>query len=495
MAATLTEVILSARDTGTPLLAVTTTDQQAALNAIATATNGAPKVCWDAIKGCTALNKAGVAALAKESNNDPSQLQQLTQNPQTALEVASRLPENAIFFMLNAHRFVNDPIVSTGILNLREPFKGNGRTAILLGPDFDLPAELKQDVVVADDPLPNDDQLTTMIRTLLEANSCPFDETALREAVEATRGLSLFAAESVTAMSMRKDGLDRMALWERKQAQVRQTKGLKLLLDGPRFTDTGGNARLLADLTDIMNGDDSPIAIVWWDEMEKSLGIEGGDLSNVTSDFKGTFLSWMEESGHDGIILVGGAGTGKSLAAKSVGPQFGKPTFVLDPGAMKGRFVGDSETAHRLAFKTINATAQGRVFVIATCNKLADVSPEIRRRFLSGIYYVDLPNDEERAAIWQLQLKAHSLIADTPDLIALSAGWTGAEIRNCCRIAKRQHKTLADAAKKIVPVSVANPESIDQLRKLANGRFHSANHPGTYETPDSYAAQVRRVSN
>lgn len=507
---TLTETFTDARDSGTPLVMVQTPNQFDAVAAICNATDGAPKLLWDAQRGVQGINKPGIAFVLKlsgASEEEKATWRQNTQNPATALEVAEKMPPasdtapGSIMFLVNAHRFVQDAFVSTGILNLREPFKMSGRTLVLLSPTPDcLPVELRQDIIVIEDPLPGDAQIRAIIERLLSTNGITETEANVGRSINALRGLSSFGVEQVLAMSIRKSGIDVEALWERKRKQIEMTRGLRLRLTGPKFTDTGGNTQLLADFDDIMESDERPAAIVWWDEFEKT-GAASNTVgeNSVERDFKGRFLTWMEENRFDGVILVGGAGTGKSLAAQSIGPQYGLPTFVMDPGAMKGELMGQSEQYVRAALDTMATAAGGRLFIVATCNRLQDISPEIRRRFTSGIYYVDLPNESERHAIAKIQLAAHGLDASLEDeMVRATENWTGAEIRNLCRImrrpaSKRASNPLAYAATKVVPVFQSAPKSIEDLRRLAHGSFLSANHPGTYQLPGTDEVPVDAV--
>jgi hypothetical protein len=475
--ANLTETFRDARAAGTPLVAVETADQFAAMSAICNSENGAAKVLWDAERGVQGINDAGTRFLS--TRGDAETLRQSTTNPQTALEVAEALPDDGLFFMLNAHRFVADAFVATGILNKREPFKASGRSLVLLGPKFDLPQELRQDVIVIDDPLPDDAALAKMIEGLLVGAGLSPTKDAAR-AVDAVRGLSTFAAEQVVAMSLRKSGIDIEALWDRKRAQVAQVKGLSLQKGGPRREDIGGNEAICDYAERVVNGEDSPRAIYLVDEIEKYMAGSGGqDASGVTADYLGVLLREMEDNGHDGLIALSPPGCGKTMFARSLAATFGLPLVQFDFGAMKGRYVGDSEAAIREAFKVANGIAAGRALVVATCNKLDNLPPELRRRFTNGIWFFDLPDAREREAIWRVQLKAHGL-AVNPAGVNFDEGWTGAEIRNCCRIAARLKVTLAEAARYVVPVSQSDPASIEALRKLAEGRFLSANYPGVY---------------
>jgi hypothetical protein len=60
------------------------------------------------------------------------------------------------------------------------------------------------------------------------------------------------------------------------------------------------------------------------------------------------------------------------------------------------------------------------------------------------------------------------------------AGWTGAEIRSCCRLAALLDLPLMAAAQNVVPVSVTAAESVNRLRDWASGRCLDADHTGIY---------------
>jgi SpoVK/Ycf46/Vps4 family AAA+-type ATPase len=99
--------------------------------------------------------------------------------------------------------------------------------------------------------------------------------------------------------------------------------------------------------------------------------------------------------------------------------------------AQKVGIVGESGKNLRSALKVIECVSNVRIFVIAPCNQMAPLSPELRRRFKMGTFFFDLPTAEERKAIWALCLKKFSLTGDLPD----DSGWTDAEIAQCCELA------------------------------------------------------------
>jgi len=491
--AKLTDVMADARAAGTPLVVVQTADQIAAMTAICNSTNGAAKVVWDAARGVMGINDPGKAFV--RTLGSPDEVRMNSTNPATALEMADKLPADGFFFMLNAHRFMQDAIISTATLTKREPYKTNGRTLVGLGPTFDLPAELRQDVVVIDDPLPEDGELRAIAEKLTKASGLNCSTESLDRAVDAIRGLSPFSAEQVLAMSLRKSGIDLDSLWERKRQQIEQTKGLRLQLRGPKFSDIGGNAAIVAYARKMMAGKDAPRAIFLIDEIDKSsTGSTGSNANSVDADYLSVLLKEMENRGNDGAILLSPPGCGKTLFALALAMEFGLPLVHFDFGAMKGRYVGDSESAVREAFKVANGIASGRAFVVATCNRLDSLAPELRRRFTAGLWYFDLPDKSERESIWKVQQKAHDLAPLSHSLIGFDdEGWTGAEIRNCCRTASRLDLKLCEARKYIVPVCQSDPKSIESLRTLAEGAFLSANYDGTFTSARSTEGE-RRVN-
>jgi SpoVK/Ycf46/Vps4 family AAA+-type ATPase len=145
---------------------------------------------------------------------------------------------------------------------------------------------------------------------------------------------------------------------------------------------------------------------------------------------------------------------------------------------MLEKFVGSSNENLRAALNIIRATSQGRAFFLATCNAMINISGPLRRRFAFGQWMFDLPSKDEREMIWPIHMKKYGL--PKQDLPA-DEGWTGAEIRNCCKMAYQMKTSLKQAAEFIVPVSRTMAEEIDKMRQSANGRFKSASYPGFYQ--------------
>ena len=469
--------VKNARRVSVPLVAINTPDPGATAATLVSGINGdSVKIEWDIVRGVTPRGKAGEEWWAA---NKPEGFDATTGNPLALMVLAGKLPANALCLVHMANRWAADPSVIQGVWNLRDEFKQNRRMLVLLGPSHQLPAELAEDVVLFDEPLPSAEELAVIVETQHRNAGLECDEETIQKAVEALRGLSAFAAEQVTAMCLRKSGIDLPGLWSRKRQQIEQTPGLKVWQGGDDFSQIGGCDVVKGFLSRIMHGQNRPNAVVFVDEIEKALG-GTGDTSGVTQDQLGCLLSYMQDHEAAGMIFVGPPGAAKSAIAKAAGAEGGIPTIQLDLGAAKGSLVGQSEQQLRQALKVVTAVSNGKSLWIATCNSIADLPPELRRRFTLGTFFFDLPTSDEREAIWDIWVKRYDLQnlgEDAPS----DEGWTGAEIRQCCDIAWRLGCTLTEAAQFVVPVSRSAADKLARLREAASGRFLSASYPGVYE--------------
>jgi SpoVK/Ycf46/Vps4 family AAA+-type ATPase len=229
-----------------------------------------------------------------------------------------------------------------------------------------------------------------------------------------------------------------------------------------------------------------------------------------------------------GVLLVGVPGCGKSMTAKAVATAWNAPLLRLDLGALKSKFVGESEANLRRAFRVIESvgrcvvwvdeiekalqgatsgSADGGVsadalgallswmqdrtseaFVIATANNVESLPPELLRKGrFDELFFVDLPNVIERAAVVQAALRSHGRGEAAIDAAAVANvcdRFTGAEIASLVPEALfvafgdggREITTadLIEAARNIVPLAETAPEKIERVRNWAKGRARPA---------------------
>lgn len=498
--------ILGAKKVGTPLIGITTSDAEATIDGLYKTIRAFPKLAdcmivqWDLHRGIVPLGKVSKEVLDKlfAMNGQEISPEEL-KDPTTALTFAERFPEDSVLFIHNAHKFVHEIVVSQPLANLRNLFKQDGRTIIMLGPELPMPSHLQESVLMFDEPLPSRTQLQEVLQrevdTAAEHYKKSFKAPAgnqIDRAVDALQGLNMFSAEQVTALSMTPHGLDMPTLWLRKKQLIESTPGLAVIDDAPETFDTiGGLHNIKSFMTKYVSGNEPPQAFVFIDEIEKMLGGSKGDSSGVSQGFLGTLLTYMQDSRATGVILVSPPGCGKSAIAKAAGKAANVPTIMLDLNGMKGSLVGESEQNLRRALKVVTAVSNKNAFFIATCNSLTSLPPELRRRFTFGTFFFDLPDAEERDMIWNIYVNSFRLDPNQP--LPDSEGWSGANIHDCCHAAYKLNCSIMEAQQYIVPISKAAGEEISALRKQAEGRFLSASKPGLYVMPAACGIEAPSV--
>lgn len=234
---------------------------------------------------------------------------------------------------------------------------------------------------------------------------------------------------------------------------------------------------------------------------------------------------------------------GKSLTAKAVASAWQMPLLRLDMGALRSKYVGDSEANIRKALRVAEAVSpcilwadeiekalagasgpagdggvaadalgtllswmqerSGSVFVIATANDVRGLPPELLRKGrFDELFWVDLPTSMERRQILAAALRQHGRdpnngAVDFAAAARFTEGFTGAEISALVPDAlftafadgRRPLVTsdLEAAAGTVVPLAKTARERIDSLREWAKGRARFAS------TPESASAEDRRT--
>jgi SpoVK/Ycf46/Vps4 family AAA+-type ATPase len=228
------------------------------------------------------------------------------------------------------------------------------------------------------------------------------------------------------------------------------------------------------------------------------------------------------------VLIVGVPGTGKSLTAKATAAVFERPLLKLDAGRIFGSLVGQSEANFRDIQKTAEAVAPcvlwinevekgfagnkssgsteggtasrvfgsflswlqekaAPVFVVVTANDVTQLPPEmLRRGRFDEVFFVDVPNQGEREAIWAIQIAKYNRKPakfDTVGLVRATEGYTGAEIEQIvidglydgfARGGETTTVALARIAGETVPLSRLAAEAVKGLRQWAQGRARPA---------------------
>jgi hypothetical protein len=226
-----------------------------------------------------------------------------------------------------------------------------------------------------------------------------------------------------------------------------------------------------------------------------------------------------------GILLIGVQGCGKSMCAKAIAKEWSLPLIRLDPCNLYNKFYGESEKNLKRATRTAEAMApivlwidemekafaqggqddsgtsarifasflswmqekQAGVFVVATCNDISKLPPElVRKGRFDEIFFLDLPQRAARAAILAVHLKRRGRDPSAFDLEGLSArmeGFSGAEIEqvvvsalySAFAASHELSSALIDGEiARTVPLSTSMAEKISALRQWAQHRAVAA---------------------
>ncbi len=493
------DTLRAAKWVSTPLIVIRTTDPTSTVQMIAHELFATPEVDppevypvlrWDVVQGFRAVNDEGNPAAQVLNSGDsagsfsPGGLKEPREALLT-LQRASReeLPRGTTICFANAHRYINETDVMQAVYNLRDCFPEQNHSLILLTvPGARLPSELTEHLLVLEEPLPTAPDLRKVLDDLIEDTRTRYrdfprlDDTARSHVTDALLGLTIFSAQQTVAMSLNRNGLNLERLWARKVQTIQQTPGLSVWKGNETFEDIAGVRNVKAFLELIMGRERPPGGIMFLDEFEKQLAGHGTDLSGVKTEMVGTLLSWMQDKRTKGLIFIGPPGTAKTATAKAAGNSIGKPTIMFDFGGMQASRVGESGQNLRTALQVVEAVTDNNPLVIATCNSLSSLPPELRRRFTLGTFFFDLPDAEGRRLIWNLYLSKYKITGDLPEDLE----WSGADIENCCCNAAENRVSLKEAAEYIVPTGISSRDQIRQLRLQASGKYIDAAKPGPY---------------
>jgi ATP-dependent 26S proteasome regulatory subunit len=222
-----------------------------------------------------------------------------------------------------------------------------------------------------------------------------------------------------------------------------------------------------------------------------------------------------------GLLLMGVSGCGKSLTARTVASVFGLPLYRVDMPQIFAAGLGNAERLFADACRTMEEIAPAVVwfdeiensishehqdssgvldrifgyfltwmqekpaglFVAATANRIDLLPAEmIRKGRFDQVFFIDLPDKDERIEIFRIHLARRGVDPDTlsMELIAQrTEGWTGAEIEQCVisalTTARINNEALTDkymlpALREIVPLSKTMKEQVAHIRSWAFDR-------------------------
>jgi SpoVK/Ycf46/Vps4 family AAA+-type ATPase len=416
-------------------------------------------------------------------------------NPLQALEFVEKVADSAaaIFILRDFHRFLEDISISRKLRNLSRRLKSQPKNIVLLSPQIAVPTDLAEVLTIVEFPLPDASEIQAEIQRLLTAMGQSSNGKVLDDLVRSAQGLSLERIRRVLARAIASHGEiqadDVELILEEKRQSIRQTQILEFYPTTEKISDIGG-----------------------LDNLKDWLLRRGGAFTERARQYG---LPHPR-----GLLLVGIQGTGKSLTAKAIAHHWHLPLLRLDVGRLFGGLVGESESRTRQMVQLAEALAPcilwideidkafsgidskgdagttGRVFgtfinwlaekkspvfVVATANNIQALPPEmLRKGRFDEIFFVGLPTQDERRAIFELhlsRLRPHNLKSyDLERLAYETPDFSGAEIEQtlieAMHIGFSQNRDfttddILEAASQIIPLARTAQEQIKFLQDWA----------------------------
>jgi len=416
-------------------------------------------------------------------------------NPLQALEFVEKLPAAApaVFILRDFHRFLEDVSVSRKLRNLARVLKSQPKNIVLLSPRIVTTEELGEVLTILEFPLPTPAEIKLEVERLLAATEQTMAAKTVDELVRSCQGLSIERIRRVLARAIASHGEiqpeDVELVLEEKRQTIRQTQILDFYPATEKISDIGG-----------------------LDNLKDWLLRRGGAFSEKARAYG---LPYPR-----GLLLVGIQGTGKSLTAKAIAHHWHLPLLRLDVGRLFGGLVGESESRTRQMIQVAEALAPcilwideidkafaglgakgdagttsrvfgtfitwlaektSPVFVVATANDIQALPPEmLRKGRFDEIFFVGLPSQEERKAIFTVhlsRLRSHNLKSYDLDRLAYETpDFSGAEIEQtiveAMHIGFSQNRDfttddILEAASQIIPLARTAQEQIQFLQDWA----------------------------
>jgi len=321
-------------------------------------------------------------------------------------------------------------------------------TIIIVSSSIHIPQPLEKMITVMELNFPDEWEINNIINKFTEANGIPVIHKSLQDNMSiAFKGLTEFEIKDLLSLAISGDGeLTGKALQlviDQKRQIIMKAGVLEMIPLKEGIDDIGG----LENLKE------------WLHKKAK--------VFNDTARAKEFGVSIPK-----GVLIAGIPGTGKSLTAKAAGALFDVPLLRLDMGRLMGRYVGESEENMRKAIRLAEAISPcvlwvdelekafagiggssgnevttrlfgtfltwmqektSPAFVVATANDITKLPPELLRKGrFDEIFYVPLPNDDERKKIFEIHInkrrKQDIGNIDINRLVQKTEDYTGADI-------------------------------------------------------------------
>jgi len=364
---------------------------------------------------------------------------------------------NIAFLFRDLSPFFTSPKVVRLVRDIAREFKTQGKVLIITASYNQLPIELQRDVTLLEFDLPDRKMVGVLFDKFYEDNKKTIGEVDRDERaaiIEACMGLTTTEAENAIAKAV----VD----WKKFQK------------DNPKETPPRISSLVMDEKAKAIK----KTGILEYYPAAESLKDIGG-LANFKEWIAMRQKAFTEKAKEFGLpsprgaLFVGIPGCGKSLAAKACANALQVPLIRFDIGRVFAGLVGKSEENMRIAIQTAEAVGQcvlwldeiekafaglassgttdsgvsarvfgsfitwmqekkAPIFILATCNRIQGLPPELTRKGrFDEIFFVDVPDPNERKEILEIHLRKRGRDVkkfDLTDCISSSEGFSGAEL-------------------------------------------------------------------
>jgi SpoVK/Ycf46/Vps4 family AAA+-type ATPase len=391
--------------------------------------------------------------------------------------------------------FDDNPVLIRALRDLYADLAEKNRFVLMSYPTLKLPEDLKNQLWVVDFGMPTEKEIYEYMKRIMTAKKADLSEEWFFQCAAAMKGMTLEEVRHLLLRLLRENKFD----IESVLPDIYDEKTTSLLKEG-----------CLAFMPKVV-------------PMDKVGGLE--NLKEWVMSRKSLFSKQSFEAGVPlpaGILFMGISGCGKSMAAKVIASAWNLPLVRLDMNLVMSGAFGSPEYAFDSALRTaenisplvlwidemensfgydsMGGSTGGsssifssfltwmqekppQVFVVATANRIEKLPAEvIRKGRFDQLFFLDLPNDEERRAIFRIHIKNYGADPETFNMNLLSIvtkDWSGAEIEQAVKSARIHayqenrlftEKDITYNTGRMVPLSRTMEEQIKALRQWSLSR-------------------------
>ena len=464
-----------------PILYVKCRDERRLINQITSVSNDffgddRPLVTWSCVDGCN-----GDSALS---------------DPLAMLSHIRKSEKECIYLLKDFPAlFKDNPQIVRALRDLYDELLGKLRFVAISHPELHLPNELQSQAWFVDLGMPDPREIENHLRSILSQSvkSRPIDETWFAQMVTAMKGLNL---EEITHLiygwesDNRFDAVSNLEdVYANKTATLQKEGCLQFIAKSVKVDEVGGLENLkewvmsrkhLFNRQAFQDGIPMPAGILF-------MGISGCGKSMAAKVIAGAWNLPLVRLDMN-LVMSGAYGTPEFAFDHALRTAENISPLVLWIDEMENSFGydGNSSGGNNSIFSTFLTWLQEKppqVFVVATANRIERLPAEvIRKGRFDQLFFLDLPSDEERRAIFRIHIRSYGGDPDTFNMNLLSIitkDWSGAEIEQAVKAARIHafqegrmfdEKDITYISARMVPLSRTMEEQIKHLRQWSQTR-------------------------